>query len=100
MQKYIYNTIDHNSEDGRNEDQNIASEPTMRNQMRGFELIMNLFEHITLQDWLKVQNRMTSSHFQKSELIDLEIDAQIIQSVHIINENNFNVLVLATNEKS
>jgi len=36
-------------------------------------------------------------HFQKSELIDLEITAKIMESVEIINENNFNVIALCTN---
>ena len=71
--------------------------------MRGFELIMKVFQHITLVDWLKVQKRMhfkNHYHFQKSELVDLEISAKIMDCVDIMNENNFNVIALATNEKS
>jgi hypothetical protein len=71
--------------------------------MRGFELIMKVIDQITLQDWVKVEKSMTNKfnyHFQKSELIDLEITAKIMESVEIINENNFNVIALATNEKS
>lgn len=71
--------------------------------MRGFELIMKVFQHISLVDWLKVQKRMHQKqnyHFKKSDLIDLEINAKIMECVDIMNENNFNIIALATNEKS
>jgi len=71
--------------------------------MRGFELINKLFQQITLQDWLKVQKRLSNRHnyhYHKSELIDLDINAKIIDCVQVINENNFNVIALATNERS
>lgn len=71
--------------------------------MRGFELIMKVLEHITLIDFLKVQKRSDAKHnyhFQKSALVDLEINAQIMEAVETINENNFSVIALATNESS
>lgn len=33
-------------------------------------------------------------------LIDLDINSKIIESVQVINEHNFNVIALATNERS
>lgn len=72
--------------------------------MRGFELIFKLFQEITVQDWLKVLQRPATKrqnwHYQKSELIDLDINSKIIDSIQVINERNFNVIALATNERS
>jgi CBS domain-containing protein len=39
-------------------------------------------------------------HFQKSELIDLDINSKITDLVEIVNENNFNLIALSTNEKT
>ena len=40
------------------------------------------------------------SHFPNSELIDLDINGKILDAVQIINENNYNVIGLSTNERS
>lgn len=71
--------------------------------MRGFELIMKIFQQIALNDWLKVQKRMHykhNYHFKKSDLVDLDISAKIMECVDVMNENNYNVIGLATNERS
>ena len=71
--------------------------------MRGFELINLIFDQITLQDWLKVQRSVSlrhNYHYHKAELVDLDINAKISESVQLINENSFNVIALATNERS
>ena len=69
MEKYIYNTIEHEIQldSDRHEEENkgnnlMSDEGTARNQMRGFELIMKIFGHITIQDWLKVQSGMNKKY--------------------------------------
>ena len=62
-----------------------------------------MFDQISIQDWLKIQRSLThlhNYHFQDSELIDLDINSKILDAVQIINDNNFNVIALATNERS
>jgi hypothetical protein len=60
MEKYIYNTIELeiDTEESRHDEESkvnqISDEGTARNQMRGFELIMKVFQHISLVDWLMV----------------------------------------------
>ena len=39
-------------------------------------------------------------HFTKANLVDMEINANIMDCVDFINENNVNVIGLATNECS
>jgi hypothetical protein len=69
--------------------------------MRGFELIFKIFDHITLQDWLKVQRSLKKNyHYKKSELIDFDINSKISDAVQVINEHNLNLVVLTSNEKS
>lgn len=57
---------------------------SQRNLQRGFELIMKLFDQISLQDWLKIQRGLTNwhgCHFPNSNLIDLDINAKILDAV-------------------
>lgn len=75
----------------------------LKNLHRGYEIIMDLLDHISIQDWLKIQNSFTKlrdCYFPKSDLIDLDINAKIIDAVQIINENNLAFIALSTNEKS
>jgi hypothetical protein len=99
MERYIFNAVDleMSKDDESHDDQNniagthgdaagglAGKQSSHRNQMRGFELINKLFQQITLQDWLKVQKRLSNRHnyhYQKSELIDLDINAKIMDSV-------------------
>lgn len=39
-------------------------------------------------------------YYPKSDLIDLDINAKILDAVQIINENNLAFIALSTNEKS
>lgn len=71
--------------------------------MRGFELIHKVFMYVTLQEWLMVQKRIHHKHnyhFKKANLVDMEITANIMDCVDVINENNVNVIGLTTNEYS
>lgn len=38
--------------------------------------------------------------FQKSELIDMTVNAKIIEAVHTINDNGLREIALSANEKS
>ena len=103
MEKYVnsINVQDISKDDESHDEQNMSD--AVGNQMRGFELISKILDLITLEDWHKVQRNMGYKHiyhYQKSELIDLDINAQISEAIKIINENNFNQIALTTNEKS
>lgn len=77
--------------------------PNLRNLHRGYELVLKLFDQISIQDWLKIQHSSTHKrgiYFPKSDLIDLDINAKILDAVQIINENNLAFIALSTNEKS
>lgn len=110
VDKYIYNTItlEMESGEGRTEEESKTSyikseEGTARNYMRGFELITKIFMNITIQEWLMVQKRIQHKrnyHFTKASLVDMEITANIMECIDFINENNINVIGLATNEYS
>lgn len=106
INKFIYSTVVENHSEQEQEDNTgvaSVSEGTSRCQMRGFELIYKILQKITLQEWIKVERRQShkrNRHFQKTELVDLDITSKIIESVKTINENNFNLLALATNERS
>lgn len=76
-----------------------ADDSTGSLQMRGFELIMKVMEHVTLMDWLKIAHAKTGFH-QKGQLIDLDINEKILSAVQALNENNLNTVALATNERS
>jgi len=67
MEKHVYNTHRHPGHDSEEENHEEGcntntSEPTARNQMRGFELITKVFQQITLFDFLKIQKRMHKKH--------------------------------------
>ena len=110
MEKYIYNTteLEISKDDESHDDQNArddhrSGQTSTRHLMRGFELITSIFDQITLQDWLKVQRSVSFRHiyhFHKAELVDLYINAKISQCVQLINEKSFNLVALATNERS
>lgn len=115
MKKYILNAIEleiakndaqsHDDQGGNliGASQHSEGGFSQRNLQRGFELILKLFDQISIQDWLKIQRSLThlhGCHFPNSDLIDLDINAKILDAVQIINENNYNVIALSTNEKS
>ena len=79
------------------------SDPTSGLQMRGFELITKVMEHITIMDWLKISRSLHSMqgfHHQKGQLIDLDINEKILSAVQVLNDSNLNTIALATNERS
>ena len=39
-------------------------------------------------------------HYQKSELVDMDINSKIMEAVQFVNENNFNAIALTANERS
>jgi len=112
MDKYILNAIglevskdDMNNEDLQHQSSAHISDQiaSHRSQMRGFDLVFKIFDHITLQDWLKVQRSLSKSHsyhYKKSQLIDFDINSKISDAVQVINEQNLNLVVLTSNEKS
>ena len=106
MHKYIFNAIglEISKDDGdSNGDQSnrLQVSESRNNQMRGFELIQKIFERISLQDWSKVQRSLGNKlHYQKQELLDLDINAKISDVIQAINYSNLNLVVLTSNEKS
>lgn len=107
MEKYIFTTTEADDNVQSLEDpNNMAAHSnsaggSTRNQMRGFELIQKVFDLITIQDWLKLQMSLKNNHhYQKSELVDMDINSKIMEAVQFVNENNFNAIALTSNERS
>jgi predicted transcriptional regulator len=49
---------------------------------------------------VKLSLKSRGYNFRKVELVDMEASAMIKDAVRVMNENNYNVLVLASNERS
>ena len=64
LKKYVFNAIDleHLKDDDAPDEQmgptRKPSDPTSGMQMRGFELITKVMEHITIMDWLKISRSL------------------------------------------
>lgn len=106
LKKYVFNAIDlDRAEDSPDEQMSPdvlgqqANDSAGSLQMRGFELIMKVMEHVTLMDWLKIAQTKKGFH-HKGQLIDLDINEKILSAVQALNENNLNTVALATNERS
>lgn len=108
LKKFVFNFIElETAKDDESAEQmhsnRITNSDSQHVAMRGFELIFKLFEHMTIQDWLKIQrslHNLQGFHHQKGQLIDLDINTKIIDAVQVINENSLNTICLATNEKT
>ena len=74
LKKYVFNAVDleHLKEDEAVDEQmgptRKPSDPSDRPQMRGFELVTKIMEHVTIMDWLKISRSLHSMqgfHHQK-----------------------------------
>ena len=66
LKKYVFNAIDLErltDDDAPDEQMRAAkmSDPSGGQQMRGFELITKVMEHITIMDWLKISRSLHSA---------------------------------------